>query len=120
MTAALALAMAALPAAADAAVPANTPGILVAVPISAYATTGFTIEQGGSATFVNLDEVTFVGHDVRSKATDGSNRPLFTTPVIKTREMAEIEGVSALALGSYEYRCSLHSAMTGTLTVTPA
>ena len=75
-----------------------------------YATPTVTVQQGGSATFTNLD---VPQHDVR--ADNGS----FSTPLIGTGQSAPVEGVEVLAPGAYGFYCSLHPNMTGTLQVTP-
>lgn len=75
-----------------------------------YATSTVTMQQGGSATFTNLD---VPQHDVR--ADDGS----FSTPLIGTGQSAPVSGVETLSPGAYGFYCSLHRNMTGTLQVTP-
>ena len=44
---------------------------------------------------------------------------LFGTPLIGLGESATVAGVEALAPGEYEFYCSLHANMRGTITVTP-
>ena len=65
--------------------------------------------QGGSITYHNLD---VAAHDVLS--VDG----LFSTPLIGLGESTPVTGVEALAPGSYEFYCSLHANMRGTINVT--
>jgi plastocyanin len=86
-------------------------------PGTQYLTTSVTIDQGERLTFQNLDTT---GHDVtaRLKALDG--RPLFGTPVIGTGASAFVDGSQYLTTGSYDFYCSIHPFMTGTLRVTAA
>lgn len=58
-----------------------------------------------------------VGHDVTSRARDAAGRPLFRSPVTTTGTISTVAGAENLAAGSYDFYCSLHPNMTGTLTV---
>jgi plastocyanin len=76
--------------------------------VTTYATPAVTIQQGQSLTFTNLD---VAQHDVDAR--DGS----FESPLVGLGASTPVNGVEALAPGSYEFYCSLHPNMTGTLTV---
>ena len=99
-------------------------GLVVAGPGSAfttYATPVAVVTAGGDAQFVNAD---VAQHDVVADDTVvdsvGEVRPVFSSALIGTGMSAAIQGVDQLAPGSYTFHCSLHSNMTGTLTVMPA
>ena len=73
------------------------------------------IGAGESLDYVNLD---FAYHNVEStqKKSDGS--PLFVSAVVRTPSVpVAVNGVEALAPGSYPFICIVHTWMTGTLTV---
>jgi plastocyanin len=70
---------------------------------------------GGPLSFVNLDTVQ---HDVVSvdKAPDGA--PLFRSKLIGLGESAPVQGLERVKAGqSYEFFCSVHPGMRGTLYV---
>ena len=78
-----------------------------------YATDTVIVVSGQDATFVNLD---IDEHDVvASKRVSG--QPVFKSEIIGTGETAPIVGVSGLAPDDYEFKCTLHGNMLGTLTV---
>ena len=70
-----------------------------------------TIDQGERLTFANFD--------VQSHDVTGQNG-LFHTPLIDTGEEAFVEGSQHLTTGTYQYVCSIHLDMRGTLTVSNA
>ena len=79
-----------------------------------YATRLMTTRVGGPLSFVNLD---IVQHDVVS-VEQGAGGPLFRTPLIGLGETAPVEGLDKVQSGkSYEFFCSLHPGMRGTLAV---
>ena len=84
---------------------------------SQYLTTQVTMDQGEPLTFRNLD---LTGHDVRSKGKGADGRPLFLTPILPAGGSHFVEGSQYLTTGSYDFFCSIHPFMTGTLTVTGA
>jgi plastocyanin len=71
-----------------------------------------TIDQGERLTFRNTD---FANHDVTSK-TSG----LFASDTIGQGATSFVEGSQYLTTGSYDFYCSIHAQMTGTITVTSA
>ncbi len=82
---------------------------------TSYATPVATTAVGGTLEFVNLD---LAKHDVQSteKAPDGT--PLFSTPLIDLGETAPVEGLDRVQAGrAYEFFCSIHPGMRGTLNV---
>jgi polyvinyl alcohol dehydrogenase (cytochrome) len=77
-----------------------------------YATPTVTIGQGDTLTFNNLDNLAkhdLLGHDGQ-----------FGSALIGGGESAPVKGVEKLAVGQYEFHCSLHSWMKGVLNVSAA
>jgi polyvinyl alcohol dehydrogenase (cytochrome) len=77
-----------------------------------YATPAVTIGQGDSLIFSNLDSAAqhdLVGHDGK-----------FGSPLIGAGQEAKVAGAEDLEPGTYQFHCTLHSWMTGALTVSPA
>ena len=111
---------------AGAAVPA--PAVAIAGPQAA--TAGFVSKvaiatKGQMLTFVNAD---LSGHTLTSKATKkklvryGKKTyvtyvPLFDSDSVNAGATGDVKGVSALAPGTYEFYCALHTGMTGKLIV---
>lgn len=76
---------------------------------------------GSVVSFTNLDQTT---HDVTSRDTRTvvvkkrkKQVPIFASPITASGQMAAIEGTESLKPGDYDFYCSLHPGMTGTLTV---
>jgi polyvinyl alcohol dehydrogenase (cytochrome) len=93
-------------------VPGGSGGQVIAGPgavATTYATPAVTIQQGQSLAFTNLD---VAQHDVDAR--DGTS---FESPLVGLGGTTPVNGVESLAPGSYEFYCSLHANMTGTLTV---
>lgn len=89
---------------------------LYAVPVDRYSSSVITIDQGEALIFRNVD---LNRHDVVSKQQAGG-KPLFASPLLSTGGEALVQGVQQLKGGNYEFFCSIHTYMTGTLTVTGA
>ena len=71
------------------------------------------VSQGSTLTFVNGDTMT---HDIT--ATDvKAGEPLFKSAYTGSGTTSEVRGVEALPPGTYEFFCSLHTNMQGTLAV---
>jgi plastocyanin len=87
-----------------------------AVPVDRYSSTVITIDQGEALFFRNAD---LNRHDLVSKQQSGG-KPLFGTPLLGTGEEALVQGVQQLGGGNYPFFCTVHTYMTGTLTVTGA
>ena len=86
-------------------------------PGTRYLTTSPSIDQGERLTFTNLDTT---GHDVTARKLGADGRPLFQTPVIGTGSSSFVVGSQYLTTGRYDFYCSVHPFMQGTLTVTSA
>jgi plastocyanin len=79
-----------------------------------YLTRVTAVKKGTRAFFRNLD---IVAHDVIAVQRNGSGAPLFRSALVGLNKEAEIFGVSALPVGAYQFFCSLHTNMKGTLRV---
>jgi plastocyanin len=86
-----------------------------------YVTTQVVATAGTLVGFANLDTTT---HDVTSRATrtivvKKKKRvvPLFHAPITASGGVTAIPGTDGLKPGTYDFYCSLHPGMTGTLTV---
>lgn len=97
------------PAWADKVITAGTP--------NRYTTPEVTMDQGERLTFRNDD---FARHDVVATKTDAQSRPLFRTDLLGQGEEAFVEGSQYLTTGAYDFICSVHGNMKGTLTVSAA
>lgn len=64
--------------------------------------------------FGNTDQI---AHDVTSRARDAAGKPLFRAPVTATGGISTVAGAEHLPSGAYDFFCSLHPNMTGTLHV---
>ncbi len=82
---------------------------------TSYATPVATTSVGGSLT----SSTSIVAkHDVVSVEKGSDGRPLFSTPLIDLGETAPVEGLDRVSSGkSYEFFCSIHQGMRGTLSV---
>jgi plastocyanin len=76
-----------------------------------------TIGQGEKITFTNADTVT---HDVTAAAKGSDGKPLFASAQAGPAQSAAVAGVEYLTTGKYEYICSIHPFMKGTITVSAA
>ncbi|MEO2106963.1 MAG: ThuA domain-containing protein [Actinomycetota bacterium] len=56
-------------------------------------------------------------HNIQSRETDANRRPLFRSEFASSGGMASVIGVADLEPGDYEYFCTIHGGMTGTVTV---
>ena len=90
---------------------------IVSAPQTIYLTPEVTMDQGEPLTLYNFDTA---GHDVTSVAQHPGGTPLFSTPIIGFGEAAFVVGSQYLTTGSYEFFCSIHQYMQGTLTVSAA
>ena len=124
------LAAAALAAGAALAVPASAEPLpagvvnVVAPPQGSavgYATPSVLSTAGTSLSFLNLDTTT---HDVTSRKTrtivvkrKKRTVPLFSAPITPGGAVSVIPGTDKLPAGTYDFYCSLHPGMTGSLTV---
>lgn len=111
-----------------AAAPGASAATIASGPLAAsagYLTPSVSMTVGETVTFMNVD---IAAHDVTARKTFRPKRkkgkprppaqPLFKTPLIGFGQSAEVAGLERVRAGqSYEFYCSLHSSMTGTLTV---
>jgi len=80
-----------------------------------YATPAATTSKGGSLSFVNLD---IVQHDVVAKLKGPDGRPLFRSKLTGFGESSPVQGLDRVQSGkTYEFFCSVHPGMKGTLAV---
>lgn len=86
-----------------------------------YLTPQVLTTAGSVVSFTNLDQTT---HDVTSRQTrtvvvkkKKKKVPLFSAPITAGGQMTAIPGTEKLKPGEYDFYCSLHPGMTGTLTV---
>ena len=84
---------------------------IVAVAIS-YHPGEVTLVQGEVLEFTNLDAAP---HDVVALRKGTNGRPAFATPVIRAGETVAIEGLDKIPAGVYDFTCTLHPQMLGTL-----
>jgi plastocyanin len=73
-----------------------------------------TLRQGERLNYINVD---IALHNVTSLATNAKG-PLFTSDTIAAGEGTEVRGVHDLEPGVYDYTCTLHTFMTGSLNIT--
>src|SRR3954469_9666176 len=97
--------------------PAAQAGTIYAGPPSQFFTGAVTIDQGEKVTFTNLDAIS---HDVTAASKDAGGKPLFGTPLQGPGGTADVAGTEYLTTGAYDFGCSIHPNMKGTLTVSSA
>lgn len=100
--------------------PARADETIVATTGTRFAAAEYTIDQGEPLYFRN-DDLSGPSHDVASTA-NGSVRGsyLFASEIIGQGKTSFVEGSQYLTTGSYDFICSLHPSMKGTLKVTEA
>lgn len=100
---------------ATAAPPAAADERIVARSVNEFANPRVTIDAGERLTFRNDD---FADHNVTARMSSGG-RPLFASDTIGRGREVDVERAASLAAGAYDFLCTIHpSEMTGTLTVT--
>lgn len=91
-----------------------------------YLVTQLVVDNAGSLTLTNADlrshDLVAVddGPDDKAWCVRYANRgcPLFASPLVGLGGQAQVQGIEGLeSLGSYEFYCSIHPWMTGTITV---
>jgi plastocyanin len=87
---------------------------IYAGPPTQYIAGNITINQGEKVTFTNVDTVT---HDVIAQNRGPDGKPLFASVHTDPGGSEPVTGTEYLTTGSYEYYCSIHPYMTGTITV---
>ncbi|MFL5840502.1 MAG: plastocyanin/azurin family copper-binding protein [Thermoleophilaceae bacterium] len=90
---------------------------IYAAPPNQFVGGDVTIAQGEKVTFTNADTVT---HDVTAAGKGAEGKPLFASAQIGPAQSAAVAGVEYLTTGTYEYICSIHPFMKGTITVSAA
>src|SRR6476620_1973661 len=90
---------------------------ITATPPNQFATTSVTIDQGDKVTFTNNDTVI---HDVTARGKGSDGKPLFDSDTTSTGQSKPVKGAEHLTTGDYDFFCSIHPNMTGTLHVTSA
>src|SRR5260370_24211076 len=87
---------------------------IYAGPPTQYIGGDITINQGEKVTFTNVDTVT---HDVTAQTKGADAKPLFASAHTDPGGSQPVAGTEYLTTGSYQYYCSIHPYMTGTITV---
>jgi plastocyanin len=90
---------------------------ITATPPNRYSATDVTIDQGNKVTFTNNDTVS---HDVTARDKGSDGKPVFASDLAGTGESKTVKGTEYLTTGTYDFVCSIHPQMTGTLHVTSA
>jgi len=77
------------------------------------------IHKGDKLVLGNFDaaSVPSAGHTITE--TTRASRPRFDSPPIRFGETGEINGVSSVPVGTYQFHCRVHPGMRGTLVVKP-
>ena len=99
------------------AAPAAAQTTIYAGPPNQYFNGNVSIDQGEQVTFQNLD---LVDHDVVAQMKGPDSQPLFKSELIARGASTEVKGTEFLTTGEYEYFCSVHPNMKGSLEVTSA
>jgi plastocyanin len=97
--------------------PSGAAGVVATTPNGAsvgFAPSQIVLTQGSSLTFVNGDSMT---HDVTATDENKAGKPLFKSPYTNGGSTSQVAGVDKLDPGTYEFICSLHSNMQGSLTI---
>lgn len=77
-----------------------------------YTPAELTVVQGEPLEFTNLD---VASHDVVTLRNGPNGKPAFATEIIGTASTVVIEGLDQLDPGVYDFGCTLHPQMLGTL-----
>lgn len=86
-----------------------------AAPPNRFSTTEITMDQGERLVFRNGDTVS---HDVTASVTSADGKPLFKTATVASGKDAFVEGSQYLTEGHYDFYCSIHPNMKGSIHVT--
>jgi plastocyanin len=113
----LLLATAVLGAAVAASVAFASDQTITATPPNQFANTSVTIDQGDKVTFANHDTV---AHDVTASKAGSDGKPLYASETTAGGASKPVNGVEYLTTGDYDFICSIHPNMKGTLHVTSA
>ncbi len=99
------------------AAPALADQTIYAGPPNMFYTGSVSIDQGEKVTFTNLDSVE---HDVTAATKGADGKPLFNSPLEGPGGSGGVAGTEFLTTGSYDFSCSIHPFMHGTIQVTAA
>jgi len=100
-----------------AAAAAYADGTIYAAPPNQFFGGDITVGQGEAVTFTNGDTM---NHDVTAVKKGDDGKPLFASEQIGPAQSSPVAGVEYLTTGAYEYICSIHPFMKGTITVSSA
>src|SRR3954453_5523752 len=84
-------------------------------PPNRFTTTEITMAQGEKVVFHNGDTVS---HDVPAGATGSDGKPLFKSALTSSGKTEVVEGTQYLTEGHYDFFCSVHPNMKGSIHVT--
>ena len=84
-------------------------------PPDRFTTTDITMDQGEKLTFHNGDTVT---HDVTATQNGPDGKPLFKSAETDGGKTSTVEGAQYLTAGHYDFICSIHPNMKGSIHVT--
>jgi plastocyanin len=87
---------------------------IYAAPESQFVGGDITIAQGEKVTFTNADTV---AHDVTALGKGSDGKALFASATTGPGQSNAVVGTEYLTTGTYQYECSIHTFMKGTITV---
>lgn len=97
--------------------PAAADETISAMAVNRFSPEVTTIDQGERVSFSNLD---FSTHNVTASGRGDDGNPLFASDQIGAGESGPVRGTEYLTTGGYEFVCTLHPGMGGTLQVSSA
>jgi len=75
-----------------------------------------TLVEGSKLEYTNLD---VAPHNVIALRNGANGKPVFRTETISAGKTVDIQGLNKVKAGVYDYTCTLHPAMLGTIYVEP-
>ena len=87
---------------------------IYAAPQDQFVGGDITIAQGEKVTFTNAD---VAAHDVTANAKGPDGKPVFASPLTGPGQSNAVAGTEYLTTGKYDYICTIHNNMKGTITV---
>lgn len=82
---------------------------------SSYQNPNVEIDAGEAVSFMNLDLT--ASHDVTSTDVGSGAQPLFSSATVGFGSTVPVTGAETLGPGTYDFLCSIHTFMTGSITV---
>jgi len=76
-----------------------------------------TLVEGSKLEYTNLD---VAPHNLIALRNGPNGKPAFRTETISAGKTVDIQGLNKVKAGVYDYTCTLHPAMLGTIYVQPA